>query len=427
MTTQLRDQLGHIDPLAELEAGVAAAADHLADLSALYERLPYASSVTDGAYSRIRPVIAEAWALTLHLMIDDGELDELRGRMVSRRYLHALVEELAGRADFRTGRNCMPGHVELGAKLGRPIKAAKLAAMMLMTPTARAKAETRIHHDRTRQVYNAIEVLKAVGVLVCVEEGRILDYIDRMEQVANGSDRRRARAVYALTLPRARPLAPRPRKPAGNPAARGPAPKPIFYTPRSGLSSSSSSDSLEAFQSLREMEFESEPTCGRRRVSTPRLTAVQQQQDAAPRRLAPKKRRLWELEEGHFTLVVGLRKALPLQLGGVSVRKLAGATKRFYEAGWDALSVAAEVVDVYDMMGRRFPSYRPGNPARWLGWVLKQVDHTVTPAMRRYEDWAAAADTEPCPHDWPGGARLSIVTGQPKCPLCRHKLRRPER
>lgn len=66
--------------------------------------------------------------------------------------------------------------------------------------------------------------------------------------------------------------------------------------------------------------------------------------------------------------------ALPGQLGGESVRKLAGTTKRFWEAGWDALSVAAAVIDLYETHGRRFPTYRPGNPAAWLGWALRQVD-----------------------------------------------------
>lgn len=68
-------------------------------------------------------------------------------------------------------------------------------------------------------------------------------------------------------------------------------------------------------------------------------------------------------------------------MGGESVRKLAGTTKLFWEAGWDALSVAAEVVDLYDTLGRRFPTYRPGNPAAWLGWALRQVDHRLTPAV----------------------------------------------
>lgn len=82
--------------------------------------------------------------------------------------------------------------------------------------------------------------------------------------------------------------------------------------------------------------------------------------------------------------------------------------------------MAAAVVDLYDTLGRRFPTYRPGNPAAWLGWALRQVDHLLTPAVRRYDSWASQqAETELCRHEWPVGARISIITGQPKCPMCR--------
>lgn len=96
-------------------------------------------------------------------------------------------------------------------------------------------------------------------------------------------------------------------------------------------------------------------------------------------------------------------------------------TKRFYELGWDALSVAAAVIDLTTPSAGGSP--RTGRVSRrrgWLGWTLRQVDHTLTPAIRRYDSWAdAAAEAEPCRHDWHGGARISIVTGQPKCPFCR--------
>ncbi len=128
---------------------------------------------------------------------------------------------------------------------------------------------------------------------------------------------------------------------------------------------------------------------------------------------------MWELEPGLYAFVVALRMALPEQLSGASVRKLAGTIKRFWEAGWDPLSVAESCHDVYVQDGKRFPTYRPGQPARWLGWVLKRVDVATAPALRRYDAWAAAADTEPCPHGEPGGARLSVITGRAKCPLCR--------
>jgi len=350
-------------------------------------------------------------------MIDAGHLDELRGRVVSRDYLHRLVEGLAAAADYLTGRNCMPGHEELGATLGRPIKPARLAMMAVMTPAARARAQARIDRDRARQVTNALAVLKAAGLLVCVEEGRMLTYLEKVELYANGVDRRYARAVYALTLPRTA-------KPVDNRLAGKLAAQPIFGPPRSGKRSSYPSDSFVAFQSLREENLESKAACGWPLGTLRRLTAENREKDDAPRRPAPKRRALWELDREHYAFVVALRKALPGQLGGESVRKLAGTTKRFYELGWDALSVAAAVVDLYDHLGRRFPTYRPGKPAAWLGWALRQVDHTITPAIRRYDKWAeAASGAELCRHDWPGGARVSVVTGKPKCPSCRHDSR----
>lgn len=105
-------------------------------------------------------------------MIDAAELDGLRGPTVSRDYLHRLVDELAAAADYLTGRNCMPGHEE--------------AAMALMTPAARARAQARFDRDRARQVTNALNVLKASGVLVGVEEGRMLTYVEKVELYANG-------------------------------------------------------------------------------------------------------------------------------------------------------------------------------------------------------------------------------------------------
>jgi hypothetical protein len=399
-------------PPGELEQLVVAAADELADLSAEYERRgPWCNSVRPGAYSRTRSVSAEVWARSVHAMIDAGHLDELRGRVVSRDYLHRLVEELAAAADYLTGRNCMPGHEELGATLGRPTKPARLAMMAVMTPAARARAQARIDRNRARQVTNALAVLKAAGVLVCVEEGRMLTYLEKVELYANGVDRRYARAVYALTFPRA--VKPVDNRPAGKLSAQ-----PIFGPPRSGREVSYRSDLFVAFPSLSETNSESNRTCGWPTTTDHRLPAENDEKDGAARRPAPKKRALWELDREHYAFVVVLRKALPGQLGGESVRKLAGTTKRFYELGWDALSVAAAVVDLYDALGRHFPTYRPGKPAAWLGWALRQIDHTITPAIRRYDMWAAAG-SELCRHEWPGGARISIVTGQPKCPSCR--------
>lgn len=406
------------DTLGELEQLVVAAADELADLSAEYERRgPWCNSVRPGAYSRTRSVSAEVWARSVHAMIDAGRLDELRGRVVSRDYLHGLVEELAASADYLTGRNCMPGHEELGATLGRPTKPARLAMMAVMTPAGRARAQARIDRDRARQVTNALAVLKAAGVLVCVEEGRMLTYLEKVELYANGVDRRYARAVYALTLPRA--VKPVDNRPAGKLAAQ-----PIFGPPRSGKESSYPSDSLEASTSLKEKNFKSKLACGWPASTAVRLPAENSKYAGATRRLAPKRRTLWELDREHYAFVVALRRALSGQLGGESVRKLAGTTKRFWELGWDALSVAAAVVDLYDTLGRRFPTYRPGKPAAWLGWALRQVDHTITPAIRRYDQSATAADTELCAHEWPAGARISIVTGQPKCPHCRYEWNR---
>lgn len=399
--------------LQDIEQLAAAAADALADLSAEYERRgPWCDSVPAGAYGPLRATSPAEWTIALHPMIDAGELDRLRGRTVSRDYLHRLTDQLAAVADFQTGRNCMPGHEELGAKLGRPTKPAKLAAMAVMTASARGRAQARIDRDRARQVTNALNVLKVAGLLVCVEQGRMLTYTEKVELYANGVDRRYARAVYALTLLRTA-------KPVDNRAVSKFPSTPIFGPPRSGEESSYPSDPLVAFPSCEDRKFESTADCEQQRRQTHRLTAENSEQVTASRRPAPKRKALWELDREHYAFVVALRQALPVQLAGESVRKLAGTTKRFYDLGWDALSVAAAVVNLYDTLGRRFPTYRSGRPAAWLGWVLRQVDHTVTPALRRYDDWATDADSELCAHDWPGGARLSVVTGQPKCPSCR--------
>jgi hypothetical protein len=345
-------------------------------------------------------------------MIDAGVLDELRGNTVSEDYLHRLVDELAAAADHLTGRACMPGHEELGAKLGRPTKRAKMAAMALMTPAARQRTQGRIDRDRARQVTNAINVLKAATLLVCVEEGRMLTAVEKIELYANGVDRRYARAVYALTLPR-------PVMPVDNSASAGPAPEPIFGPPRSGKELTHSSDSLIVFTSVQNNNSVSKPDCAQPKTNNNRHKAEHLKYDAATRRPAPKRRALWEIPEDLYAFVIALRKALPMQLSGASPRKLASTTKRFWKAGWDALSVASAVTDLYDRDGRQLPHYRPGNPAAWLGSALKQIDHTTTPQIRRYDDWAAAAETEPCPHQQPGGARISIITGKPKCPICR--------
>lgn len=411
-----------VDELAlELERGVVAAADRLADASALYERLPWGCSVPAGGYARIRTVRAAEWALAVHAMIESGGLDEERGRLVSRSYLHRLVDELAGEADWQTGRNCMPGHVELGARLGRPVKAARLAAMTRMSAAGRVQVEAQIAVNRARQVGNAVEVLIAAAVLHRVEDGRILPLLERLELWANGSHRRLARAVYALTLPLEIHLPAAP--PVDNCPAVEVAAEPIFVSPRSGLASSSSSGSLIVSRSVERRNSESRPSCAQPGRQTTRLPAGSDHEDAASRRPAPKRRALWELEPGLYAFVVALRTALPDQLSGVSVRKLAGTTKRFWNAGWDPLEVAASCREVYARDGKAFPTYRPGQPARWLGWVLKHVDVATTPALRRYEAWAAAADTQPCPHGEPGGARLSVITGRAKCPLCRAAAR----
>ena len=98
----------------------------------------------------IRAVRAPEWAAAVHAMIDAGLLDGLRGRTVSRDYLHALVDALAAAADAGTGRNCMPGHEELGELLGRAVKPAKLALIACMRPAAAARAWARICRDRAQ-------------------------------------------------------------------------------------------------------------------------------------------------------------------------------------------------------------------------------------------------------------------------------------
>lgn len=398
-----------------LDRLVVAAADALADLSAEYERRgPWCCSVPAGSYSRIRAVHSPTWSTTLHQLIGAGELDELRGRIVSRSYLHRLVDELAAAADYGTGRNCMPGHEELGATLGRPTKPAKLAVLSMMSPAARARAQARIERDRARQVTNALGVLKAAGVLVCVEEGRMLTCVEKLELYANGVDRRYARAVYALTLPRTS-------KPVDNRTVEKPATQRIFGPPRSGRDSLYSSDHLVVSDALSGRDLQSKASCGPPTPSNLRLTAEHNNKAGAARRPAPRRRALWELDREHYRFIVALRRALGDQLGGESVRKLAGTTKRFYDLGWDALSLAGVVVDVHDQLDRQLPGYRPRNPAAWLGWVLRHVDHTVTPALRRYDAQADQADNELCRHDWPGGARMSVVTGKPKCPSCRRQ------
>ena len=363
-----------------------------------------------------------SWVPHVHALIDAGGLDESRGRTVSRDYLHRLVDELAAAADYSTGRNCMPGHEELGATLGRPTKTAVLARLTALTPTARARAEVRLQRDRARQVTNAIAVLIRTGLLVCVEEGRMLTYTEKIELYANGVNRRYARAVYALTLPHPSPLplATAGGKPVDNPTASKFPPTPIFGPPRSGLASSLSSVSLDVFGSGERRISESPAVWGQHPTTAHRLTAEHNEKDGAARRPAPKRKVFREIDPGLYVFVDALRKALPGQLSGVSPYKLACVTHRFWKAGWDAPTLTADILNVYDTtLHRPYPTYRPGNPAAWLGWVLKHLNPHHTPALRRYDTWSAAADQEPCPHGTPGGTRLSIITSRAKCPLCR--------
>lgn len=383
-----------------------------------------------GVYSGVRAVVvATEWVPFVHALIDVGDLDELRGRRFSRRFLHALVDELATYADWRTGRNCMPGHAALGAALAR-------------RPRAESRREPRPSEWRTpaqaaaddsaRHVRAAIaQVLIPAGVVVCVEQGHHLNGVERLEQWANQSRRRSARSVYALTLPRAarprsarvllRRPSPRPtpttgRHPVDNrPSTTAGAPS-VFRSPTGKKVTSSSSASAVAFRS--QNNFVSTPDC-EPDPSTTRPTADNDPTATASRRPAPRRRRLWEPDPGLYALAIDLRRALPAQLGYERPLKLCAVLKRFWELGWDVHSLVLDLHLAYQRLGKPFPAHRPDHPARWLGWALKHVDTTATPPLRRYDAHTHQADTELCPHGVPGGGRHSILHHAPWCPLCR--------
>ena len=390
-----------------------------------------------GMYSGVRAVVvATEWVPFVHSLIDAGELDGLRGRRFSRRFLHALVDELATYADWRTGRNCMPGHAALGAALARRPRAESRRdpkPSEWRTP-AQAAAD-----DAARHVRAAIAgVLVPAGVVVCVEQGHHLNGVERLEQWANGSRRRSARSVYALTLPRtarpprsARVLLRRPstcpqpappRRPVDNRPPTTTRAVRVFRSPTGQIGSSSSSDLTVALEDLKTSI--SRPPSGRQKSRT-RPQADNNQEAAASRRPAPKRRRNWEPDLGLYTLAMTLRQALPGLLGYERPLKLCATVKRFHELGWDVDTLVLDLHLAYRQLGKPFPTRRPNHPAAWLGWALKHLDIAATPPLRRYDADSHAADTEPCPHGVPGGARHSILHHAPWCPLCRAQAAAP--
>lgn len=401
---------------------VATATDALADLSAELEaRGCYASSVPAGAYARIRPVhIFEQWLPAIHAHIDAGGLDARRDRIVSRDYLHRLVDALAPWADISTGRNCMPGHHTLGAQLARPNKRAPLPDRHGRDATDTAA------YNAARHIHNALAILAAEGFVVCVEQGRLLNGMERLEEHANGSRRRRARSVYALTLPAAVPTPrrparstpPRAKHPVDNRPDPRPPVRPVFHPPRRGNVSSSSSDTLLHLKALEDKNLKRTAGCATLTRPADRLTAPQQLTAATPWR-APKKRRVWNLDWDLEAFAIDLQRCLPGQLRGVSTRRVAATTKRFWQAGWRAPELADELVHWYEKRDRPFPAYRPGNPPAWLGAIARDIDHTITPPVRRLLEHFDEADTELCPHEWPGGSRISRLTHVARCPQCR--------
>ena len=384
-----------------------------------------------GVYSGVRAVVvATEWVPFVHALIDAGDLDGLRGRRFSRRYLHALVDELARYADWRTGRNCMPGHAALGAALARrPRQESRRDPKPCEWRTPAQSAAD----DAARHVRAAIAtVLVPAGVLVCVEQGHHLNGVERLEQWANNSPRRSARSVYALTLPRtARPprsarvllRRPRPAPPPGRPVDNRPPTAAgavrVFRSPTGQTSTSSSSNSVVAFGDRK--TFLSRPTGGQHGF-TPRPRADEDLEAAASRRQAPKRRRNWEPDPGLYAFAIDLRRALPGQLGYERPLKLCATLKRFHELGWDVDTLVLDLQLAYRRLGKPFPTRRPHHPAAWLGWALKRLDTTATPPLRRYDAHTHRADTEPCPHGVPGGARHSILHHAPWCPLCREAL-----
>ncbi len=383
-----------------------------------------------GVYSGVRAVVvATEWVPFVHALIDAGGLDGLRGRRFSRRFLHALVDALARYADWRTGRNCMPGHAALGAALARRPRAESRRDPKPCEWRTPAQAAV---DDAARHVRAAIAgVLVPAGVVVCVEQGHHLNGVERIEQWANNSRRRSARSVYALTLPRAarpqsarvllrrpgtRPHPASPCRPADNRPPTTPGAVSVFRSPTGQTTTSSSSDLVVAFKN--QETFVSRPTCGQHRPIT-RLPADDNQKAAAPRRPAPKRRRNWEPDPGLYAFAMGLRRALPGQLGYERPLKLCATLKRFHELGWDVDTLVLDLHLAYRRLGKPFPTARPHHPAAWLGWALKHLDTTATPPLRRYDAHTHQADTEPCPHGVPGGALHSIVYHAPWCPLCR--------
>lgn len=378
----------------------------------------------------VRP--ASEWLPYCHALIDAGGLDELRGKKYSRQFLHAVIDELPRYGDWDTGRNVMPGHAALGAALARR---PRRQSRRTPNPSEWRTREQAAADDAARHVRGTInEVFIPAGLLARIELGHHLNGVERLQQWANGSRRREARSVYGLTLPRsARPLhrrrdhdtraqrSPVPERlaasrPVDNRLTGNTDPQRVFRSPRGIQVTSSSSSSLVA--SKRSIK-PSSPACGTSEHSTTRHTAVNNVSTTAPRRPAPKSRRFWEPEPELYTLAMGLRSALAGQLGYERPLKVAATLKRFWHLGWDVDSLVVDLHLVYQRLGKPFPTYRPNHPARWLGWALKQVDTTVTPPMRRYDAHAEAADSEPCPHGVPGGARHNIVIHGPRCPLCR--------
>lgn len=370
-----------------------------------------------GTWKRVRAVRpAREWLPFVHALIDAGGLDALRRGVYSRAFLHRLIDELARHADFTTGRDCMPGHAALGAALARTPR-----TVSRRTPKQgekRTPAEAAVS-DNSRHARGAIgTVLVPAGLLARVVQGHHLNGVERLEQWANGSARRDARSVYGLTLPRAaRPARPAADRPVDNRPPANAGPRTTFRSPTGNKVMTRSS----GLAVVSKGQLPSNEACAQVDNRHGRLTADKTLSADAARRPAPTNRRVWEPNPGLYAFALALRHALPGQLGYERPLKLCATIKRFWQLGWDADSLVADLHLVYQRLGKPFITHRPHHPARWLGWALQHVDTTTTPPQRRLDAHAEAADNEICPHGITGGARHNIVIHGPRCPLCRNQ------
>jgi hypothetical protein len=299
--------------------------------------------------------------------------DEARRKLVSIGCCQAVAAALADSADWRTGRNAMPGVDQL----------------VEVTGWCR------------RSVQYAIDALERLGCARRVAQGRNwLSRTERLQLWARGSQARSFRAVWALTM-----------QPVG--AVDNPKP-PRFRTctlPRRVEVSSSSWPF--AFGS----SSENTSTCDCGRCRTTGLPATPREEAAPPPASTKHRRGRWDDEL--IQLAIDLQRALPGQLAGERPARLAGSLSRFYRHGWSALGVESEIRQLYQRKQRPLPHTRPDRPFAWLAAVLRQLDPEENPALLEAVGRQTASHDAPCSHGVNAGERIQYKTGLMACPLCR--------